>query len=78
MTGEALWAYVKQFAALAPSKCNVVVLDNLGTCEIAGIPEAVKAVGASILYLPHSPGLNSTGQVLAKLKPLIRKAATQA
>ena len=40
--------------------------------------EAIKAVGASVLYLPaYSPDLNPIEQVFAKLKALLRKAAAR-
>ena len=40
--------------------------------------EAVTAAGAGVLYLPaYSPDLNPIEQVFAKLKALLRKAATR-
>jgi transposase len=71
-------AYVAQF--LAPTLCpgDVVVMDNLAAHKMTGIREAIAAVGASVLYLPpYSPDLNPIEQVFAKLKALLRKAATR-
>ena len=60
--------------ALSPG--DVVVLDNLAAHKVAGVEEAIRAVGASLLYLPpYSPDLNPIEQVFAKLKALLRKAA---
>lgn len=78
MTGEAFLAYVEQF--LAPALCpgDVVVMDNLGAHKVAGIAEAIAAVGASILYLPpYSPDLNPIEQMFAKLKALLRRTAAR-
>lgn len=78
MTGEIFRAYVEQFLAPALSPGDVVVLDNLPAHRAAGVQEAVAAVGASILYLPpYSPDLNPIEQMFAKLKALLRKAATR-
>lgn len=78
MTGEALRAYVEQFLAPALSPGDVVVVDNLAAHKVAGVREAIAAVGASVLYLPpYSPDLNPIEQVFAKLKALLRKAAAR-
>jgi transposase len=39
---------------LAPtlSTGDVVVLDNLAAHKVAGVAEAIRGVGASLLYLP--------------------------
>ena len=78
MTGEAFRAYVEQFLAPTLSKGDVVVMDNLGAHKVAGVREAIAAVGASILYLPpYSPDLKPIEQAFAKLKALLRKAAAR-
>jgi transposase len=75
MNGEAFQAYVEQFLAPALSRGDVVVADNLAAHKVAGVREAIQAVGASILYLPpYSPDLNPIEQAFAKLKALLRKA----
>jgi len=54
------------------------VLDNLTAHKVVGIREAVRAAGANLLYLPpYSPDLNPIGQVFAKLKALLRRAAAR-
>jgi transposase len=78
MTGEAFLAYVGQFLAPTLSKSDVVVLDNLAAHKVAGVREAIRATGASLLYLPpYSPDLNPIEQAFAKLKALLRKAAAR-
>ena len=78
MTGEAFRAYVEQMLAPALSPGDVVVMDNLAAHKVAGVREAVRAVGASVLYLPpYSPDLNPIEQLFAKLKALLRKAAAR-
>jgi transposase len=45
---------------------------------VAGVPEAVAAVGARVLYLPpYSPDFNPIEQAFAKLKALLRSAAAR-
>jgi transposase len=52
-------------------------MDNLPAHRIAGVREAIEAAGASLLYLPpYSPDLHAIEQAFAKLKALLRKAAT--
>ena len=46
--------------------------------KVAGVREAIRATGASPLYLPpYSPDLNPLEQAFAKLKALLRKAAAR-
>jgi transposase len=69
--GESFRAYIEEF--LAPA-----VMDNLASHKVAGICEAIEAVGASVRYLPrYSPDLNPIEQLFAKLKARLRKAATR-
>ena len=78
MTGKAFLAYVGQFLVPTLAKGDVVVLDNLAAHKVAGIREAIRATGASLLYLPpYSPDLNPIEQAFAKLKALLRKAAAR-
>jgi transposase len=77
MTGEAFRAYVAQ--VLAPElESGDVVMDNLSAHKVAGVKEAIRTAGASVLYLPsYSPDLNPIEQLFAKLKALLRKAAAR-
>jgi transposase len=78
MTGAAFRAYIEQMLAPSLSAGDVVVMDNLAAHKVAGVQEAIAAVGAGILYLPpYSPDLNPIEQFFAKLKALLRKAAAR-
>ena len=75
MTGDVFRAYVEQMLAPALLPGDVVVMDNLAAHKVAGVTQAIRAVGASVMYLPpYSPDLNPIEQVFAKLKTLLRKA----
>ena len=55
-----------------------MVIDNLKAHKVAGVREAIGATGARLLYLPpYSPDLNPIEQAFAKLKALLRTAATR-
>ena len=44
--------------------------------QVAGVEEAIEAVGAELLYLPkYSPDLNPIEMSFSKLKAYLRKAA---
>ncbi len=78
MTGEVFRAYVEQVLVPELQPGDVVVLDNLAAHKVAGIREMIQAARASLLYLPpYSPDLNPIEQLFAKLKVLLRKAATR-
>jgi transposase len=76
MNGPAFLAYVEQCLAPNLGRGDIVIMDNLPTHKVAGVVEAIEAVGASVLYLPsYSPDLNPIEQFFSKLKALLRKAA---
>lgn len=78
MTGPAFLAYVGQFLAPTLWPGAVVVMDNLAAHKVAGVETAIRAVGASVLYLPpYSPDLNPIEQVFSKLKALLRSPAVK-
>jgi len=57
---------------------DTVIMDNLGAHKVAGVRQAIQAVGAKLLYLPpYSPDLNPIEQIFAKLKGHLRKAAAR-
>ena len=75
---DAFQAYVDQVLVPELRPGDVVVLDNLAAHKVAGVEQAVRAAGASIMYLPpYSPDLNPIEQAFAKLKALLRKAAAR-
>jgi transposase len=76
MNGESFLAYVKQGLAPTLKRGDIVVADNVPFHKVAGVEEAIRAVGASLRYLPqYSPDLNPIEPVFHPLKSLLRKAA---
>jgi transposase len=78
MTGEAFRAYVEHVLAPELEPGDAVVMDNLSVHKVAGVREAIRAAGASVLHLPsYSPDFNPIEQLFAKFKALLRKAAAR-
>ena len=78
MTGEAFRADVEHVRAPELEPGDAVVMDNLSVHKVAGVREAIRAAGASVLYLPsYSPDFNPIEQLFAKFKALLRKAAAR-
>lgn len=76
VNGDLFLAYVRQHLAPALRPGDVVVMDNLGSHKVAGVRQAIEAVGCRLLYLPpYSPDLNPIENAFSKLKGLLRKAA---
>lgn len=78
MNGETFLAYVEQCLAPTLNRGDIVVMDNLKAHKVAGVEEAIEAVGAELRYLPkYSPDLNPIEMSFSKLKALLRKAAAR-
>ena len=78
MNGAAFKAYTEQVLAPSLKPGDIVVMDNLSSHKVAGVREAIKAVGAYLLYLPpYSPDLNPIEQAFAKFKALLRKVSAR-
>ena len=78
MTGERFRAYVTQMLVPTLRRGDTVILDNLKAHKVAGVREAIEAVGARLLYLPpYSPDFNPIERAFAKLKALLRTAAAR-
>ena len=76
MTGDAFLIYVEKVLAPTLSQGDTVIIDNLSSHKVAGVREAIEAVGARLLYLPpYSPDLNPIELAFAKFKAGLRKAA---
>jgi transposase len=76
MNGEAFLAYVEQCLAPTLKRGDIAVVDNVPFHKVAGVEEAIRAVGASLRYLPqYSPDLNPIELVFHPLKTFLRKAA---
>ena len=76
--------YVEQFLVPTLAPGDIVIMDNLSSHKRPAVRQAIRSVGARLLFLPpYSPDLNPIEQVLsttletgfAKLKHLLRKAA---
>ncbi|TKB63766.1 MAG: hypothetical protein E8D48_03225 [Nitrospira sp.] len=76
MTGALFVKYVQEFLCPTLHPGDLVIADNLRSHKVAGVKEAVEAVGAHLRYLPpYSPDLNPIEKLFAKLKALLRKVA---
>ena len=55
---------------------DIVVMDNLGSHKSSAVPQALRAAGTKLFFLPkYSPDLNPIEMLFAKLKHGLRKAA---
>ena len=58
MNGDIFRSYVEQCLAPTLSRGDIVVMDNLRARKVAGVRDAIEAVGAELRYLPkYSPDL---------------------
>jgi transposase len=73
MDGVCFLAYVEQFLVPTLQPGDLVVMDNLSSHKQQGVLEAIRAVGADVLYLPpYSPDFNPIEKLFSKLKTLLR------
>ena len=73
INGGLFRGWVTQHLAPTLRAGDIVVMDNLNCHKVAGVRDAIKAVGAEVLYLPpYSPDLNPIETVFSKFKWLIR------
>jgi len=76
VNGALFLAYVEQVLVPTLTSGDIVIMDNLGSHKVAGVRQAIEAVGARLLYLPpYSPDLNPIEMAFAKLKALLRAKA---
>ena len=76
MNGPMFLAYIKQCLVPTLKRGDIVLMDNLPVHKVAGVAEAIEAVGATLIYLPkYSPDLNPIEMAFSKLKAHLRKAA---
>jgi transposase len=76
INGATFLADVEQCLAPTLAPGDIVVMDNLAAHKVAGVAEAIEAVGAKLGYLPqYSPDLNPIEKAFSKIKALLRKAA---
>ena len=78
MNGPIFLAYIEQCLAPTLGRRDIVIMDNLPAHKVAGVIEAIEALGASVLYLPsYSPDLNPIEQFFSKLKALFDKRPSE-
>ena len=78
MNGETFRAYIEQFVVPILKRNDIVAIDNLPAHNVAGIEEAINAVGATLRYLPkYSPDLNPIELPYSKFKAYLRKLAAR-
>ena len=76
INGLTFTSWVEQCLVPTLATGDVVIMDNLGSHKGKAVRQAIRSVGARLLFLPPcSPDLNPIEQVFAKLKLLLRKAA---
>lgn len=57
---------------------QVVVMDNLAARKVAGVRDAIEAVGCRVVYLPpYSPDLSPIEPMWSKVKQALRSAAAR-
>jgi transposase len=78
INGPLFLAWIKQQLAPVLKPGDIVVMDNLSSHKVAGVREAIEAVGAELRYLPpYSPDLNPIELAFSKLKKLLRDGAAR-
>ena len=78
MDGPAFLAYVEDVLAPTLKRGDIVFMDNVRTHKVAGVAEAIEAVGATVRYLPpYSPDLNPIENAYSKLKALMRQGGAR-
>lgn len=76
INGGKFLTYIREFLLPSLKAGDVVILDNLGSHKGRAVRQAIRSVGAKLLFLPpYSPDLNPIEQVFAKLKHWLRKSA---
>lgn len=78
VNGDIFESYVEQILVPALKPGDIVMMDNLQVHKNAAACAAIKAAGASVMYLPpYSPDLNPVEHAWAKLKGILRTAKAQ-
>lgn len=79
LNGSLFLAWIQQHLVPTLQSGDIVVMDNLSSHKVAGVREAIEAVGAEVRYLPpYSPDLNPIELAFAKFKKLLRDGAARA
>jgi transposase len=76
INGKLFLAYVEQVLVPTLRQGDVVIMDNLRAHKLAGVRQAIEAVGAKLLFIPpYSPDLNPIELAFSKLKAQLRAKA---
>ena len=76
MNGPLFLAWVRQGLVPTLQPEDLVIMDNLATHKVAGVREAIAAVGARLRYLPpYSPDFNPIENLWSKVKQKLRSLA---
>ncbi len=76
INGQVFKAWVEQHLVRELKPGDIVVMDNLSSHKVAGVVEAIEAVGATVRYLPpYSPDFNPIELAFSKFKKLLRDGA---
>jgi transposase len=74
MNGPLFLACVRDFLCPTLQPGDIVVADDLSSHKVAGVRQAIEAVGATIRYLPaYSPDQNPIEKLFAKFKTLLQR-----
>lgn len=75
INANAFLTYVEKELVKTLSPNDIVVLDNLGSHKGQAVRQAIRRVGARIIFLPpYSPDLNPIEQLFSKIKQAMRTA----
>ena len=74
LNGKLFIQYIKEFLSQILNNGDIVVIDNASAHKVAGVKEAIEALGAKVLYLPaYSPDFNPVELLWSKVKAILRK-----
>ncbi len=77
-TARVFETYVRKVLAPSLKEGQIVVMDNLGAHRPKRVRELIEVRGCELLYLPsYSPDYNPIEEAFAKIKNLLRKAASR-
>lgn len=78
INGDRFLVYVEDVLVPTLRSGDIVIMDNLQSHKRRAVRDALRQVGAKLLFLPkYSPDLNPIEQVFAKIKHRLRDAAAR-
>jgi hypothetical protein len=76
MNGPMFFVYVKQCLVPTLKRGETVLMVNLPVHKVGGVAEAIKAAGATLIYLPSiRPTSTRSNRTSANSRPICAKAA---